>query len=287
MSGFTYNGVHSESMAVGYAPDASARWFDDADFDVYSTRVAWRHGGYRYGAKAKIRTFTLQCWFEEITIAQREAIRRWLHRDTKGQLIFDDKPFVYWNVSPSKIVPGQLYLDLGKYSGTFTVTFEAYDPFGYLTRKSNAGTENDGAEDYCWISPTSQMPPAPTTSSRSFTVYNPGTEDCGLTLKLAGSASNPIEFLNTTNKTRCIIRAFPTNGLILDINGDTGKVKTYVSTSPNMYDNGYAYHDRGHIRLDPGSNAISIMEQNASGNWVTPTTLSLSSIAIDYSPRIL
>ena len=286
-TGFSYNGVHSRTYHVEYIPDASSRWFAGPEWEVYDSEVAWHPGGYYYGNAVKTKVFTLSCYFEEITVKQREDIRKWLHRDTSGSLVLDNMPFVYWNVRPTKIVTGKIYNDGGLYSGVFDVTFSAYNPFGYLTRKYNGATDNDNAGDYCDLIAQADMPTAPTTSDTQFDVYNPGRETCGLILKISGSTDNPIEFLNTTNKTRCIISELPANGLVLDINGDTGVIKTYASAQPSNYEFGYSYHDRGFIRLENGLNAISIMEQNENGNWTTPSTLSLSSIEIDYAPRIL
>ena len=206
MDGFTYNGVHCSTYGVGYIPDASGRWFDGAKFDVYETDVSWKNGGYYYGNRAKNREFELRCYFEEITIKQREDIRKWLHRDTSGQLIFDSMPFVYWNVRPTGLATGNIYNDTGKYSGTFSIKFTAYEPFGYLTRKYNTQSDNDNANDYCDLIAQESMPAAPTTSSSSFSVYNPGREVCGLTVRLRGSTSNPIMFKNATNNTSCIIQ---------------------------------------------------------------------------------
>lgn len=287
MDGFSYNGIHCSSYGVYYVPDADARWFKEAEYEVYRKEVAWHHGGYMYGAFAKIRTFTVACYFEEITIATREQIRQWLRRDSSGQLVFDERPFVYYNVSPANVVPGKIYNDCGKYSGVFTITFEAVDPFGYLTRKSNDGTEDDNAADYCGIIATSDMPAAPTVSSRAFDVYNPGTEACGLIITVGGSCDNHFRFFNTTNKTQCVISSLPGTGTVLECNGDTGFVKVYMPNTPEYYDNGFAYHDYGMVRLEPGLNEMVIEEQSAPGEWVTPTTLSLSSIAIDYNPRLL
>ena len=365
MSGFTYNGVHSSSFGVEYIPDAAARWWNEADYEVYKKKVAWKNGGYIYGSAANIRTIKLNCYFEEISMATREKIRRWFGRNTKGRLILDDFPFVYFNVVPGEVVSGKIYNDTnGTFSGTFTVSFLAEEPFGYLMRKSNAGNENDHAEDYCGLIPSSMMPQSPTTSSRSFNVYNPGTEPCGLRLILAGSCSHPIRFVNSRNNTKCVITSFPTS-LTLDINcDDSGLVKVYAGANENSYENGYAYHDMGTIRLEPcdrtdnvnytasqngtkynitpsgivvsedlvgatlrftnpstryahvdsvntstgvllctleGSgtfqtsgtmrvlkmNSITIEEKNNNGNWVTPTTLSLSKFQIDYQPRLL
>ena len=362
--GFYYNGIHSSEYHVSYIPDASDLWFAGTEYDVYDNDVAWRSGGYYYGNAAQKHVFQLKCFYEEITIEQREKIRKWLHRNTSGKLILDDMPFVYWNVRPTKRVDGQEYIDCGRYSGTFTLELTAYDPFGYLTRKSNSASDDDGAEQYCGIIDSSMMPAAPGTSTRNFMVYNPGTENCGMMIKLAGTASKPIRFFNNTNGTMCVISALPTGGVILDLNGDTGLVKVYTSANPSNYSNGFAYHDYGMVRLDPNEtytdvmytavqngttytiapsqfdvkedmvggyiqfddpttrnatitavnttnntltctlggsgtfktsgkmristmNNISIQEKNDSGNWVTPTGLTLTSIAIDYNPRLL
>lgn len=365
MSGFTYNGIHCSTYNVDYIPNASDKWFADPEYSVYSKNVSWRHGGYYFGNAVNIREMKLDCYFEEIDIPTREKIRRWLGRETSGKLVFDERPFVYYNVRPAEIVGGKIYNDNNNtYSGTFSVKFIAVDPFGYLTRKSNGVSDDDNAVDYCGIIETGMMPAAPTTSSTVFDVYNPGTENCGLTIRVSGSCSNPIRFYNDRNNTECVINALPSNGLILDLNGDTGLVIDYASSSPSNFSNGFAYHDYGMVRLQPDMtvydveytgeengtvytitpegidltddmvggmvyfespatlsgtivsvnksngtfncslsgtgtfvspgemsistvNRINIQEKNASGNWVVPSSLSISSIEIDYSPRLL
>lgn len=286
--GFTYNGIHSSEYRVYYIPDASDRWFEGPEWEMYQTDVAWKNGGYFYGSAAKIRKFTLKCFYEEVNLKTRENIRKWLHRSTSGRLMFDDMPFVYWNVRPSKIVQGNRYIDGDFYSGTFTLELTAYEPFGYLTRKYNTEeTVPDGADRYCDLIDISEMPAIPTRTSQTFQVYNPGREECGMTIRIAGTSDNPIEILNETNKTRCIIGELPTGGAYLEINGDTGKVLVKVSADATGGDNGYAYHDRGFVKLAPGLNDIRIMEQNENGNWGSWSTVSLSDISIDYQPRVL
>ena len=293
MGGFTYRGIHSSTYHVEYVPDPADRWFENSDFDVYSTDVLWRHGGYYYGAKEKIRTITLNCWFDQITTKQREQIRKWLKRDTSGNLVLDELPFVYWKVVPGEPVTGEIYNDHKDltmedvYSGTFKITFIACDPFGYLTRKYNTGSEDDNANDYCDLLPQNQMPAAPTTSSTSFQVYNPGTEKCGLRIKVGGTATKTFRFFNTTNKSRCVLTGLPSSSLVLDIRGDTGLITTHAAGSEANQEKNWAYHDGGFISLDPGLNSISIEEKTTSNTWVTPTGLTLNHISIDYAPRIL
>lgn len=293
MSGFSYRGIHSSTYHVEYIPDASNRWFEGPDFDVYGTDVSWRHGGYYYGNKVNVREIKMNCWFDQITTKQREQIRAWLGRDTSGDLILDDMPFVVWKVRPQKLVTGKLYNDNkdgtmeNVYSGTFTIPFVAYDPFGYLTRKYNTGSENDNANDYCDLLPQNQMPAAPTTTDRSFSVYNPGTEKCGLRIMVGGTAARTFRFFNSTNKSRCVLTGLPSTSLVLDIRGDTGLITTHTAGSLVGEEKNWSYHDGGFIVLDPGLNAIVIEEKSAQNTWVTPTGLTLNHISIDYSPRLL
>ena len=248
MYGFIYGGIHSSEFGLYYTQTPDDKWFGDPEYDVYSDDIDWRHGGYYYGSKAKVRTFTLKCMFEEISIATRQAIKRWLGRDTSGKLIFDDMPFVYWNVRPGKIPVGNWYLDSDEsHSGTVTITFVAYEPFGYLMRKYNtASSPNDGAEQYCDIISVDDMPAAPTTSSTSFDIYNPGTEECGLSIEISGSTTNPFRFFNAANQTMCVFGSLPSSNLHVTVDGDTGYVSMTADGS-----NGYAYHDKGIVKLEP------------------------------------
>lgn len=257
MTGFTYNGIHCSAFGLYYIPTKEDLWFQDPDYDVYSEDVDWRHGGYYYASKAKVRTFNIKCYFEEIDVAKRQAIKNWLRMDSHGKLIFDDMPFVYWDVRPSKSITGSWYNDNNEsHSGKVDIQFKAYEPFGYLARKSNDGTEDDDAEDYCNIISSSDMPAAPTTTSRSFNIYNPGTETCGLSIEFAGSISNPFRFFNNANGTFCEFKSIP-DGLRLVINGDTGYVSTYV-VGTTTSDNGFAYHNKGIVTLVPNRNETNV-----------------------------
>ena len=267
MTGFTYNGVHCSEFGLGYIPDRTEQWFPDPEFDVYDKDVDWKHGGYYYGSRAKVRKFTLKCYFEEIDVARRQAIKEWLRRDSGGALIFDDMPFVYWEVVPAAIPAGNWYLDNNEqHSGTVTITFNAYKPFGFLLRKSNSNYNDDNAEDYCSLIATEDMPPEPTVNDTSFNVYNPGTEQCGLTIELAGTTTNPIRFYNESNGTKCEFGSLPTNNLRVCINGDSGYVSTYAAGSSSTA-NGFAYHDRGVVRLSPnhGRSGVTFTSPGMSG----------------------
>lgn len=281
MMGFTYNGIHCSEFGLYYIPNADDRWFNDPEYDVYGENISWRNGGYYYNSKAKERTFTLRCGFEEIDVATRQKIKQWVKMGTSGQLIFDDRPFMFWNVHPGKAPVGNWYLDSNEsHSGTVTITFITYEPFAYLTRNYNSSqSTDDGSSDYCNLIPQSEMPSEPTTSDTMFSVYNPGTEECGLTIEVGGSASNPIRFFNDNTKTECIIESLPTNNLLLTLDGDTGYVSVGMSG-----ENGFAYHDKGFIKLAP-----NIKYYNAdyvyAGTDGTKFTIYLPNIHVDKSMR--
>lgn len=251
MTGFTYNGIHSSVFGLYYIPNADDKWFSDPEYDVYDIDVSWKHGGYYFDSKVKNRVFTIKCYFEEIDLATRQRIKQWVKRGTSGLLIFDDMPFVYWKVRPGKVPVGNWYLDTGEsHSGTVTITFNAYEPFGYLTRKANGHYEaDDNAEAYCHLISVDDMPPEPTTSDTAFDIYNPGTEECGLSIDISGTTSNPIRFYNEANGTYCSFCSLPSSGLHVQINGDTGMVIAYEDGS-SEYENGYGYHDKGIVKLE-------------------------------------
>ena len=254
MEGFTYNGVHCSTFGLEYIPNGDDRWFTDPEYDVYSADVDWKDGGYYYSSKLKVRTFTLKCYFEEIDLTTRQRIKYWLKRGTSGMLVFDSMPFVYWNVRPGKIPVGNWYNDLNdSHSGTVTITFNAYEPFGYLTRKSNTEfNRDDGNLDYTHMIDASDMPADPTTSSTSFQIYNPGTEECGLSIEFGGSCSHPVRFFNERNGSECVFGSLPSNNLALSIDGDTGYVRMVLTG-----ENGYAYHDKGVVNLKPDEGSSS------------------------------
>lgn len=276
MIGFTYNDIHSSTYNVGYIPDETQRWRESAEFDVYSKDVAWRDGGYYYGSFVKIRTIELSCYYEEITIAMREKIKKWLGRKTQGILKFDDIPGLQYEVRPGDIVDGKWYRDINElYSGIFTIKFTLVNPFGFIQKDYLANTSN--MVNYSNILRRWDMPALPTTSSREFRVYNSGTEKCGLSISLTGSCDNPIRFYNTINGTECVFNSLPGNGISLNIDGETGYVTTSYS---GMTENGYAYHDFGTVILNPGCTNTNALI--SAYNMQTDTvTMAQNSIAPD------
>lgn len=85
MHGFSYRGKNIREFQCEYIPKEGDRWFASPDFNVYESGDTGRDGGYYYGNTAKVRAFTLPCFFENITMKTREAIRRWFDKNTSGE----------------------------------------------------------------------------------------------------------------------------------------------------------------------------------------------------------
>lgn len=157
-------------------------------------------------------------------------------------------------VRPSKVVSGKIYRqNLGYkkddyYNGTFTVTFEASDPYGYLTVMTDDDLFKQEEANYvCNLLRSDMMPAAPAVSARSFNIYNPGTQACGVTFRLAGTAANGLTITNKTNNTVCKLRGLPPAGTLV-INSDNGLITVEDGSLSEI---SFVYHSTGYVTLAP------------------------------------
>ena len=207
MDGFTFAGVHSSALGCWYRPAAKARGDDMPDFEISDLNPESRDGGYYIGSRVRPREFDLDCYFEDVTEETLVGIYRWLRRDTAGRLIFDSKPFIYYDVILSKRISITLYDHaedgVKKYSGTFTASFTCYEPFGKLLQLSYEDAATQRELICTGILPTRMMPEAPGVASRRFLLYNPGTERAHTILRLAGNVGDGMLIRNLTTGQRC------------------------------------------------------------------------------------
>lgn len=66
MIGFYFAGEYSGDYNVYWVPKAN-EWFGMEEFEVFEEESSSLPGGYYLGNRAKIRKFTVNCFFEEIT----------------------------------------------------------------------------------------------------------------------------------------------------------------------------------------------------------------------------
>lgn len=289
--GFSYNGIHCDDMHCTYVPKATKRWVLPS-YDTVSSEVTERDGGYYYRTRQNIRTFSLDCFFENITEHQLRKIARWQDRKSSGELIFDERPDVIYKVRPSKQIEPEIYEHLLEgnedrtYSGTFTATFSAYEPFGFLTKKSYEADENPNLyTSYSGMIRSDEMPTSPLNTDKRILLYNCGTEPCGAYISLRGSAPNGFTITNDTNGTSCKILGMPESPLLLVIDSENCRVlcgdgsflgERYVITAdgyillneegkiiyeqvgpqgidldPKTAIRAFELHDDGYITLDP------------------------------------
>lgn len=102
MFGFSYRGIHSSRFGVYYIPDATDRGQDMPAFDVEDLDIGHGDGGLYVQNRVPARDLPLDCYFDGITQDMREGLYRWLHRDTKGPLVYDDRMYAYYDVRPVK-----------------------------------------------------------------------------------------------------------------------------------------------------------------------------------------
>jgi len=265
--GFTYQGVHCEKYGLIYNPAIGDLLPFMPSFKPITATVTGRDGAYWYGNTVSERKFTLPCYFENVPEFTFGNIYQWLKRDTEGELIFDERPWVSYKVRPTAAMKGNVYVhtDVPKgtllYSGTMSLEFTAYQPFGYMTMTEMAndvlgtfrlavsrladGTErvNDGSG----VIPADKMPVLTPTLNQNLLVYNPGTEVTPAIIRIAGTlpTDGTLKIHNYTTGDVCGITGLPANDTLV-IDGETGRV---YRTSDN--DLSYSYHNDGYISLAP------------------------------------
>lgn len=168
-------------------------------------------------------------------------------------MIFDERPFVSYDVRPTKVASGKRYAVYNSetgaetYSGTFTVTFSAYAPYGRLHYKDYTDFDAEGAGQYCGMVEHDEMPASPTVSSRDFLLYNCGTQPCDTLFLMGGTASSGLTITNNTNGTSCTLTSFPSTGY-LEIDSRYGSI---AWVHGNDRDLAFNYHVKGFVTLDP------------------------------------
>ena len=181
-----------------------------------------------------------------------ELMIQWAGRNREGRLIFDERPFVYYDVIVNRPSEGEVYRvienDSFLYSGKITLHFKAYDPYGKMMYIAYEEEDTDKASDHCGILPSSQMPPAISAKTGNYLVYNPGTETTDLIIRIAGSAPNGMTITNNTTGEKCELIGVVADPNWIEVNSEEGSVRIEPSTEGQF---GFEFHNYGYIRLAP------------------------------------
>lgn len=113
-------------------------------------------------------------------------------------MIFDDRPYVAYDVWPSKAVTPEVYFGSTaaekRLSGKMKITFTAYNPFGrILVKVCDDEVDYAGVMSDTGVLKAEKMPPSPNADSASFLVYNCGTEKVPMVFRIACSNTEPAD----------------------------------------------------------------------------------------------
>lgn len=174
-------------------------------------------------------------------------------------MIFDDRPYVAYEVWPTKTVTPTVYMSYGEIetllNGKMKITFTAYNPFGrMLVDRYDGNVDFSGAMADTGILNSTMMPAAPTVEDRSFLIYNCGTEPSAVTIRIAGDVDTDtgLTITNTANGTACKIIGLTSSavpeGAWLEVDGEHGQVVTVIGEERRL---AFEYHDLGYLQMDP------------------------------------
>lgn len=154
--GFTWKGMHSDSMGIKRVSDGS-RYNDTIipSFSDTTATVPGADGVLYWESFYSSKPFPVNIAFDSLTEAQYRKLRNWLNAKDRGELIFDEAPYKAYTVKVKD--PPQLkticFMEGGEriYKGEGTISFVAYYPFarGVYKFKSDVPAEMTSIEE--WI----------------------------------------------------------------------------------------------------------------------------------------
>lgn len=170
--------------------------------------------------------------------------------------MLDSKSYVYYDVRPVKRIEIRQYTHrvdgIERYSGTFTVAFRCYNPFGKLFRNSYSGVCGEAELIQTGILPADMMPEPAELTSRQMLLYNCGTERANTRIQLAGDVGEGLTIENITTGQQCKIVGLKAGeippGAYLEIDSETGQVWLVKGEEREL---AFHYHDLGYIQLAP------------------------------------
>lgn len=140
--GFTFNNIHSSQLGIKSVTSGN-RYSHSLlpTFQDYSIDIVGGDGSYYFGNTFKQKDFDLNIAFDDVTEQELRDISRWLYATgTISTLIFDERPYIKYYVKITK-QPVLKYLAFEDstgarvYKGEGSLTFTAFDPFGYSVNK--------------------------------------------------------------------------------------------------------------------------------------------------------
>ena len=154
-TGFYFNNIHSSTYHLYRTSDGN-RYEEGLipDFEDRSVSLVGTDGDLFGERRFKATPFTIKIAFDSVTEQDLRDIRNWLAVDELKPFQFDERPYKTYYVKVSSR-PVLNYLCFNEedewgntihiYKGEGSITFTAYDPFGYCVDESKVLGEVDGA----------------------------------------------------------------------------------------------------------------------------------------------
>ena len=201
---------------------------------------------------------------------------RWLDRNTQGDLIFDESPYVVYRVRPSEKPEIEIYkrencTGAGEtYSGMVVIHFKAYTPSGTLSilTEEEAIAEKERTRAQTGVVASSLMPytPGSTISAGMQLIYNPGTQITPATILFKGNGNN-ITVSNAATGETLKITNLPsgvTAECEIAYDAEHASTRKYYGGANNEFC--YLYHDGDYIHMAPGNLTRNVVVSTQMGS---------------------
>lgn len=212
--GFTFNGIHSSQFGLKAVSSSNryTRSLLPATADS-TAEVNGIDGTYFFGSSFKNNTFNFSLAFDTVTEQELREMSHWLHNNgTVAPLIFDELPYIqyYARVTGNttfKFIAFEDATYARVYKGEASVTFTAYDPYGYIVHKflSEYNDENIGewseASQLLFSKKVNNIDYYDTYDTGVIPLYNPGDVEVDSILTLIvnrGTGLAPIDQISVT-----------------------------------------------------------------------------------------
>ena len=142
-----------------------------------------------------------------------------------------------------------------------------------MFQTSYSGEIDDRTLAHTGLLPSSMMPEALSIASRSFLIYNPGTEMAHTIIRIAGDVGDGMLIRNLTTGQRCRVIDLKSDSLLdgqaIELDSFRGQTRKVLGDHIEL---AFPFHDEGYITLAPCTPFIRTLRVNytAGSNIITP-----------------
>lgn len=281
--GFSYRGIHIDDLKLTLGNNDGTMHALGNDITFDSETVDGFDGAYPTGSTAKPIEFTINMFCEDLNDMDLQRIAECFKRDSYGPLVFDHRPYKYYNARVTSGITPPMFVRFDNdsncflYSGTITVKLTAFIPYAYAVDEivenypdlgSLLETVNKGSGIIEPAKRPATVLSAPT-GTVEFFLLNQGTAPAKCDVLISGSALNAgVIVQNETTGDSFALGAPDADAHTYDVSAFYGRTVEIVNSVPIMADD---VKNGGFITLNPAGltyRGITVMASGSS-NMVT------------------